>query len=55
MPEEASFVTPEDELVVHCVEPAAPVEDAEEALGAAAAEPEVIGGADEKEEEASEG
>ncbi|QDS97980.1 50S ribosomal protein L25 [Adhaeretor mobilis] len=56
MPEGASFVTPEDELVVHCIEPSAPVEVEGEALGAAGAEPEVIGESDdEKAEEASEG
>ncbi|MEQ8210207.1 MAG: 50S ribosomal protein L25 [Lacipirellulaceae bacterium] len=53
LPDEADFLTDKEELVVHCVEPAAPVEE-EEAVGAAAAEPEVIGESD-KEEEASEG
>lgn len=57
LPEEASYVTPEDELVVHCIEPTAPVEEEEDALGTAGAEPEVIGESDEedKDEEASEG
>lgn len=54
LPDEADFLTDKEELVVHCVEPAAPVEE-EETAGAAAAEPEVIGESDDKEEEASEG
>lgn len=51
LPEGAVAVTPADQMVVHCVEPAAPVEEEEGALGEGSVEPEVIGRDDDEEGE----
>lgn len=51
MPEGAKLVTDPEQMVVHCIEPTAPIEEEEEAGLGAGAEPEVIGRDEEGESE----